>query len=100
MSAVLDQAMMEDIARHCPEKFLAFHQCMSKPPSEADCVLEQHNLSRCIKTKVPVFQQIQTKCAGKLQAYEACLRSNNSDQKKCEADLKSLRECSQSAIGK
>lgn len=99
MSA-LDQIMMEDIARNCPQQFLAFHQCMSKPPSEADCVLEQKNLSLCIKTSVPVFQRIQGLCAGKLQAYEACLRMNASNQGACEGDLKSLRDCALGAVAK
>lgn len=100
MSAVLDQAMFEDIAKNCPNQFLAFHKCMSKPPEEADCVQEQVDLSRCVKTKVPVFQQIQATCGGKLQAYEACLRMNQSDQKKCGHELQSLRACAEKVVGK
>ncbi|PVH16682.1 uncharacterized protein CXQ87_004978 [Candidozyma duobushaemuli] len=100
MSGLLDQAMVEDIARHCPGEFLAFHKCMAKPPSEADCVVEQMALTKCVKSKVPLFQQIQNTCAGKLQAYEACLKSNNSNQKKCQADLQSLRECASGVVGK
>lgn len=73
---------------------------MAKPPSEADCVAEQMALTKCVKSKVPLFQQIQNTCAGKLQAYEACLRLNNSDQKKCQADLQSLRECALGVVGK
>lgn len=98
MSNALDQIMMEDIARNCPQQFLAFHQCMAKPPSEADCVLEQKNLSSCIKTSVPVFQKIHGQCSEKLQAYEACLRLNASDRSKCEQDLHTLRECATGAV--
>lgn len=100
MSAALDQLMMEDIARNCPQQFIAFHQCMSKPPSESDCVIEQQNLSRCIKTAVPVFQKIQGLCAGKLQALEMCLKVNMNDQSRCDADQKSLRECALGAVTK
>lgn len=95
----LDQIMMEDIARHCPQQFLAFHQCMSKPPSEADCVVEQRNLSSCIRLLVPVFQKIHGECASKLQAYETCLRGNNSDMKQCAGELQSLRDCATGAVG-
>lgn len=98
MSAVLDQIMLEDVARCCPQQFLAFHQCMSKPPLEADCVHEQRNLSRCIKTGVPAFQKVHKMCAGKLQTYEACLRSNNSNVGPCDPDLKALRECALGAV--
>lgn len=98
MSNALDQIMIEDIARNCPQQFLAFHQCMAKPPLEADCVVEQRNLSGCIKTSVPVFQKIHGQCAGKLQAYEACLRTNGSDRQKCELDLQTLRECATGAV--
>lgn len=98
MSNALDQIMMEDIAKNCPQQFLAFHQCMAKPPSEADCVLEQRNLSNCIRTSVPVFQKIHGQCADKLQGYESCLRANGSDQTKCEQDLKSLRDCASGAV--
>lgn len=95
---MLDQIMMEDIARHCPAQFLAFHQCMSKPPSEADCVSEQVALSVCIKSSVPVFQKIHGQCADKLQGYEACLRQNNSLQAKCSNELQDLRACATGAV--
>lgn len=98
MSNALDQIMMEDIAKNCPQQFLAFHQCMSKPPSEADCVVEQKNLSMCIKTNVPVFQKINGECADKLKGYEACLRANDSDRSKCELALKALRQCAVGAV--
>lgn len=99
-SSTLDQIMIEDIARYCPLQFLAFHQCMGKPPSEADCAAEQLNLSRCIKNSVPVFQKIHGGCAGKLQAYELCLRMNGSSQTKCQQDLAELRECALGAVTK
>ncbi|OBA22150.1 hypothetical protein METBIDRAFT_39125 [Metschnikowia bicuspidata var. bicuspidata NRRL YB-4993] len=97
-SSALDQIMIEDIARYCPQQFLAFHQCMSKPPSESDCAVEQVNLSRCIKGSVPVFQKIHGVCAGKLQAYELCLRMNGSAQKMCQQDLSELRDCALGAV--
>lgn len=99
MSTVLDQIMLEDIARHCPQQFLSFHQCMARPPTETDCAMEQQNLSRCIKNSVPVFQKIHGLCSGKLQAYEACLKMNGTAGK-CELDLKSLRDCAQGAVAR
>ncbi|KAK6457912.1 uncharacterized protein RJT20DRAFT_125793 [Scheffersomyces xylosifermentans] len=93
-SGLLDQILLEDIARYCPQQFLAFHTCMSKEVPDPDsCAKEQYGLAGCIKKTVPSFNKIQTVCAGKLQAYEACLRNNNSDTKKCESDLSELRDC-------
>jgi hypothetical protein len=93
-SSVLDQILLEDIARYCPHQFLAFHQCMGKRQDDPNsCALEQYNLAGCIKKVVPSFQKIQGLCAGKLQAYEACLKMAGNDVKKCNHELQSLREC-------
>lgn len=73
---------------------------MSKPPLEADCILEQANLSKCIKSDVPAFQKVHSLCAGKLQGYEACLKTNKGSLAKCQADLKELRECALGAVSK
>lgn len=89
----LDQILLEDIARYCPQKFLAFHQCMSRPETPEGCIKEQMELTNCVRTEVPAFQKIQGACAGKLQEYEACLTSNGHDQKKCALELLTLREC-------
>lgn len=90
----LDQFLLEDIARHCPQQFLSFHQCMSQEkPDPKLCAQEQANLSKCIKSSVPSFQRIQNQCAGKMQAYDACLRMNKSNTQKCSDDLKGLRDC-------
>lgn len=94
-SSVLDQILLEDIARYCPQQFLAFHQCMS---TDKDCDQQQGQLASCIKRSVPSFQKIHTVCAGKLQGYEACLRMNNSDVSKCQKDLTELRECAFKSI--
>ncbi|KAG7663743.1 uncharacterized protein J8A68_002752 [[Candida] subhashii] len=91
---LLDQILLEDIARHCPHQFLAFHQCMTLPePDPQQCSKQQADLAICIKTVVPSFQKIQGECAGKLQAYEACLKINNSNTKMCTQDLQLLRNC-------
>lgn len=87
MSQFLDQILLDDIAKNCPQEFLNFHKCMSQP--EKQCVEEQMGLSKCIKTLVPSFQKIQGVCAGKLQAYEACLKSKG----QCQNDLQELRDC-------
>lgn len=100
-SGLLDQILLEDIARHCPQQFLAFHQCMSNPSTDPNqCGLQQYNLAGCIKTNVPAFQKIQGVCSGKLQAYEACLKMNNSDEKRCSDDLQSLRDCAFGTLDK
>lgn len=93
-SGLLDQILLEDIARYCPQQFLAFHTCLSKDGDNPEsCVQEQFQLAGCIKKTVPSFQKIQTVCAGKLQAYEACLRMSGNDTKKCASDLQLLRDC-------
>ena len=97
-SGVLDQILLEDIARYCPEPFLGFHKCMSDP--KKDCNQEQFILASCIKTQVPSMQKIQGVCAGKLQAYEACLKTNNAKPSKCQGDLDELRACAFSSIKK
>ena len=57
-SGLLDQILLEDIARHCPQQFLAFHQCMSKPSPDANlCGLEQYNLAGCIKKRCSGFPE-------------------------------------------
>lgn len=96
-SSVLDQILLEDIARYCPQQFLAFHLCMS---TDKDCNHEQFQLAGCIKRSVPSFQKIHTVCAGKLQGYEACLRINNSNVSKCQQDLQELRDCAFTSIKK
>ncbi|EGW32106.1 uncharacterized protein SPAPADRAFT_55636 [Spathaspora passalidarum NRRL Y-27907] len=91
---LLDQILLEDIARHCPHQFLAFHQCMTLPePDPNQCAQQQQQLAKCIRTAVPSFHKIQGECAGKLQVYEACLRINNSNTKACTSELQSLRKC-------
>lgn len=98
-SNALDQLLLEDIARNCPQQFLAFHQCMTKPdPDPENCAVPQFHLAGCIKKEVPAFQRIQGQCAGKLQAYEACLKGNKNDPKRCQGDLKILRQCASSSF--
>lgn len=96
---LLDQLLMEDIARHCPQQFLAFHQCMSKPSQDQyPCVTEQMTLVKCIRNDVPAFQKIQGECSDKLQAYDKCLRSSEMDTSKCTGELKSLRDCASDTV--
>ncbi|EDK45935.1 conserved hypothetical protein [Lodderomyces elongisporus NRRL YB-4239] len=100
---LLDQILLEDIARYCPQQFLAFHQCMSSPQSQTDpeaCLAQQLELTKCIKFVVPSFQKIQTQCAGKLQSYEACLKMNKSDALKCTHELEGLRNCAFGSVKK
>lgn len=95
MSSVLDQVLLEDIAKFCPVSFLSFHQCML---TDKDCNEEQAVLAKCIKTKVPSFEKIHTKCDGLLRSYESCLTKNESDTAKCKSELEALRSCSFDAV--
>ena len=97
MSGLLDQILMEDIARNCPKQFLAFHKCMGDPQG-SNCGTEQVQLAVCIKGQVPAFQKIQGECGGRLQAYEACLKNARGDTKRCEGDLKILRKCALGSV--
>lgn len=97
MSGLLDQILMEDIARNCPQQFLAFHKCMGNPQG-SNCGQEQVDLASCIKSQVPAFQKIQGECAGMLQAYEACLKNAGGNTKRCQGDLQSLRKCALSSV--
>lgn len=90
-TGVLDQILLEDILRWCPAQFLEFHKCMLKP--DTNCDLQQMALAKCIKSEVPLMQRIQLVCAGKLQAYDACLRMHNSRVDSCKHELAQLREC-------
>ncbi|KAI5956204.1 hypothetical protein KGF54_000679 [Candida jiufengensis] len=98
-SGLLDQILLEDIARYCPNQFLSFHQCMAQP-DPSGCLNQQIDLTKCIKTTVPSFQKIQGECSGKLQAYEACLKINKSSTAKCTHELDQLRNCAFGSINK
>ncbi|ODV79134.1 uncharacterized protein CANTADRAFT_52186 [Suhomyces tanzawaensis NRRL Y-17324] len=91
-SGALDQALMEDIARHCPQQFLAFHKCMSN--GGTGCDKEQFELAGCIKQQVPSFQKIQGECAAKLKEYESCLKGTED----CSSQLLELRKCATGTI--
>lgn len=97
MSSLLDQVLLEDIAKFCPTSFLRFHQCMS---TDKDCGQEQAELARCIKSKVPSFEKIHQNCDGLLKDYESCLVKSESDTSKCKDDLEALRNCSFNAVKK
>lgn len=97
----LDQFLLEDISRHCPHQFLSFHQCMTLPqPDPNQCFQQQVDLTKCIKTSVPSFAKIQNECFGKMQAYEACLKMNKSNTKRCSHELQNLRNCAFGTIDK
>ncbi|ODV58844.1 Mix14p ASCRUDRAFT_16845, partial [Ascoidea rubescens DSM 1968] len=76
MSGVLDQILLEDIARNCPQEFLDYHKCVSqnhKNGNASACVENQRKLTYCIKNNVPAFKKIQENCLGRLKDYEGCL---------------------------
>lgn len=73
---------------------------MENKKEPGKCIPVQASLSKCIKTKVPSFQKVQTDCLNHMKAYENCLRANqdNNPTAKCFDDLQSLRKCAGLAV--
>ncbi|KAG5356372.1 Mitochondrial intermembrane space cysteine motif-containing protein [Yarrowia sp. B02] len=97
MSMLLDQALVEDVARYCPEQFLNYHKCLSGG-DVTKCFEEQEKLSTCVKTSVPTFIKILKDCDKHLKAYENCLRANQNSRSECFDKLQEMRKCSANAI--
>ncbi|ODQ78667.1 hypothetical protein BABINDRAFT_38966 [Babjeviella inositovora NRRL Y-12698] len=101
MAAFLDQILLEDIAKNCPQQFISFQQCMSNTGGDIrPCLDLQKNLAACIKTEVPALQRIQTDCKDKLLGYESCLKKNMGDVQQCADGLTELRECATGTFSK
>ncbi|ODV96309.1 hypothetical protein PACTADRAFT_49669 [Pachysolen tannophilus NRRL Y-2460] len=100
MSAVLDQILLDDIAKYCPQQFLNYHKCMTSPTPESNfCLNEQQSLSTCIKTGVPSFQKIQETCATHMKDLENCYRTNQGkDKSVCQEKLINMRKCASGVV--
>lgn len=102
MSRVLDQIVMEDVARNCPKPFLDYQNCMQSPEvkDKRECIKYQTALQKCVQEEVPTFQTIQTKCGAVISKYEACLRKNRTNySSECFNELKALRVCASGQVG-
>ncbi|ODQ61594.1 hypothetical protein WICANDRAFT_25266 [Wickerhamomyces anomalus NRRL Y-366-8] len=99
MSNILDQLLVEDIARYCPQNFLNFHKCISQNHANPqNCAPQQIELSKCIKSEVPSLQKVMTNCGHLLKEYETCLKTNIAEQGKCLPLLGQVRDCASESI--
>ncbi|AAS50674.1 ABL097Cp [Eremothecium gossypii ATCC 10895] len=98
MSA-LDQFVMEDVAKHCPNEFMQYHKCISmnhEDPSQCD--FRQRDLAVCIKQKVPVVQDIMKHCSAQMQRYEQCIRDHMESRtinENCLGLMAEMRSCAE-----
>ncbi|GME84688.1 unnamed protein product [Ambrosiozyma monospora] len=101
MSRVLDQIILEDVAKTCPEPFLNYNKCIqSKNPNSEECIKHQFELQKCVKTQVPSFQKIQNECSRIIRNYESCLMKNQENSSsKCIDELTELRQCAGKQVG-
>ncbi|CDO57569.1 similar to Saccharomyces cerevisiae YDR031W MIC14 Mitochondrial intermembrane space protein of unknown function [Geotrichum candidum] len=97
MSMLLDQALVEDVARYCPAQFLEYHQCLGEGDASR-CLKQQEALSSCVQTKVPSFVKILSECQSVMKVYENCIKDNSKIRSKCFEELKAVRNCSANAI--
>ncbi|KAG0689313.1 hypothetical protein C6P40_005208 [Pichia californica] len=101
-SRVLDDYIIQEVARQCPEPFLGFHRCMDDPSitDKSKCANFQHDLQKCVKTQVTVYHRIESKCSKIIDKYQNCLLkdTDGNTTSKCYTELKDLRECAMSVI--
>lgn len=101
-SRVLDEYIIQEVARTCPEPFLGFHRCMEDPAikDKSECATFQRDLQHCVKTQVTVYHRIESKCSDIIQKYQTCLMKDTegNTSSKCYTELKGLRECAMGVI--
>lgn len=101
-SRVLDEFIIKEVAKTCPESFLGFHKCMDDPTvtDKSECSKYQKDLQECIKTKVNVYHNIEAKCASVIHNYQDCLALDNegNSSSKCYSQLTDLRACALAVI--
>lgn len=102
MSRVLDDIIMEDVAKACPESFLGFNKCMQSPEvrDKRDCIKFQVALQKCVREDVKSFQRIQKNCTEMISKYEHCLQNNSTNySSKCFDEFKQVRLCAAKQVG-
>ncbi|SCU78583.1 LANO_0A03378g1_1 [Lachancea nothofagi CBS 11611] len=102
MSNALDQFIMEDVAKNCPQQFIEYHKCVSKNREDpSQCAFRQKDLSVCIKQNVPSVQKVMSHCGSLMAKYESCLRENMESRtinEKCVPLLLEMRECAEKQV--
>ncbi|CEP61192.1 Mix14p LALA0_S02e08790g [Lachancea lanzarotensis] len=102
MSNALDQFIMEDVARNCPQQFMEYHKCVSKNREDPTlCAYRQRDLSMCIRQKVPSVQKVMSHCGSLMAQYETCLRENMDSRtinENCIPLLNKMRQCAEAQI--
>jgi hypothetical protein len=101
-SRVLDEFIIQEVARTCPESFVGFHRCLDDPSvkDKSECGKHQAALQKCIKTKVTVYRHIENSCSDNIIKYQDCLMKDTegNSSSKCYTQLKDLRECAMNVI--
>lgn len=101
-SRVLDEFVIQEVARTCPESFLAFHKCMDDPSikDKAECDKHQLALQTCIKNEVTVYHRIEKNCSKAIMKYQDCLMKDTegNSSSKCYNRLTELRSCAMNVI--
>lgn len=101
-SRVLDEFIIQEVARTCPESFIAFHKCMDDPAirDKANCDKHQLDLQACIKNEVTVYHKIEKNCSNAILKYQDCLMKDTegNSSSKCYEPLKDLRSCAMNVI--
>lgn len=102
-SRVLDDYIIQEVARTCPESFLGYHRCMDDPTitDKSKCAKFQRDLQECVKTQVTVYHKIESKCNSIIEKYQTCLMNDKEGNatSNCYTELKDLRECAMNVIG-
>lgn len=100
---VLDEYIIQEVARTCPESFLGYHRCMEDPSitDKSKCSKFQRDLQDCVKNQVTVYHTIETNCSDVIQKYQNCIMKDTegNSSSKCYSELKNLRECAMGVIG-
>lgn len=103
MSNVLDQIIMEDVAKNCPREFMEYHKCIAANHEDpTPCSYRQVDLSKCIKAKVPSVQKVLRNCSEKMQKYEQCVKDHMETKtinENCLGLLKEMRACAEKQMG-
>lgn len=103
-SRVLDEFIIQEVARSCPEPFLNYHKCIDDPSiqDKSQCSKYQTELQKCIKTKVTVYHDIEKNCAKTISSFQDCLTKDTEGNasSKCYNQLKELRDCAMNVIDK
>ncbi|AET39911.1 Mix14p Ecym_5133 [Eremothecium cymbalariae DBVPG len=100
--SLLDQFVMEDVAKHCPKEFMLYHKCIStnhEDPSQ--CGFRERDLTKCIRSRVPSVKDIMKECGDKMKNYEQCVRDNMESRtinENCLDLLKEMRLCAEGQV--